>query len=66
VKRTTSVWVMANLVAANPMAMQGYDHDPGGQYALQVGVMVPLMFATDVATGGAFRLPKTIDVPLCR
>ena len=63
--RKTSGWVYGNLVAANPMAMQGYDHDPAGQYAMQVAVGVPMMFGVDFATGAAYTLPKAVDVRLC-
>ena len=66
VKRTTSGWVFGNLVYANPFAMQGYDRDPAAVYALQVAVGLPVVFGIDFATGGAFKLPKVIDVPLCR
>jgi hypothetical protein len=64
-KRSASAWLALNLVVANPFAMQGYDHDAGAQYAKQVAVGVPLMFAADVATGAAFKLPKAVNVRLC-
>ena len=66
-KRTTSGWVFTNLIAANPMQMQGYSGDNVGEkYSANVLIGVPLMFATDFATGGAYNLPKAIDVPLCK
>jgi hypothetical protein len=65
-KRSTSGWVFGNLVAANPMAMQGYDDHAGAQYAMQLAIGVPLMIGTDFATGAAYKLPKAVDVSLCR
>lgn len=66
VTRKTSAWIAGNLIVANPMAMQGYSTDhPGGQYAMQLAITLPLMFGTDIATGAAYKLPKVVDVHLC-
>lgn len=65
-KRSPSGWMLGNLVVANPLAMQGYDRDPGKHYAIQVGVGLPLFFGADLLSGGGYTLPKAIDVPFCR
>jgi hypothetical protein len=64
-KRGVSGWTFVNLIAANPFAMQGYDRDAAGQYAKQLLIAIPALFAVDVISGGAYKLPKVIDVRLC-
>lgn len=64
-KRSVSGWVAGNLIAANPFAMQGYDSDPGGEYAKQLAFGVPALFAIDFLSGGAYKLPKAIDLRFC-
>lgn len=63
-KRSLSGWVFGNLIAANPLAQQGMDSASAGTYAGQLGV-TSAMFATDFLTGGAYKLPKAVDVRLC-
>jgi len=64
VKRSVSGWTFTNLVAANPFAQQGMDSSSGMSYAGQLGV-TSAMFTTDFLTGGAYKLPKVVDVRLC-
>ena len=63
-KRSVSGWTFGNLIAANPFAQQGLDDSSGASYAAQLGV-TSAMFATDFLTGGAYKLPKVVDVRLC-
>jgi hypothetical protein len=65
-KREISGWVATNLWLGNPFAMQGYDHNPEGQYVFQLTVGMGGAFAIDLASGGAYKLPRAIDVLLCR
>jgi hypothetical protein len=61
--RTVSGWTMGNLIAANPMARQGY---PNSEYSysamaatgLAVGIGIDFLF------GGAFQFPKKVGVTL--
>jgi hypothetical protein len=57
-----------NLVFANPVGMQGYSSSQGlaTQYLRQVTVGVGGTMAIDFLSGGAYTLPKVVDVPLCR
>ena len=64
-KRGVSGWVAGNLMAANPFAMQGYDSEPVDDYLKQVTLAVPALFAIDFASGGAYKLPKVVDVRFC-
>jgi hypothetical protein len=64
VKRSLSGWTFGNLITANPLAMQGYDDNAAGMYAGQLGVTAAMVL-TDVATGGAYKLPKVVDVRFC-
>ena len=64
VKRSVSGWTFTNLIAANPFAQQGMDSSSGMSYAGQLG-MTSAMFATDFLTGGAYKLPKALDVRFC-
>jgi len=64
VKRSVSGWTFTNLIAANPFAQQGMDSSSGMTYAGQLG-MTSAMFATDFLTGGAYKLPKVVDVRFC-
>ena len=63
-KRGVSGWTAGNLIYANPMSMQGMSH-PSSQYPLQLAMMLPLTFGIDVASGGAYTLPKTVEARLC-
>lgn len=60
-KRGVSGWIFGNLIAANPYAQQGMDSSSGIQYAGQLA-MTSGMVATDFLTGGAYTLPKVVDV----
>jgi len=65
-KRTTSGWVWGNAILANPFAGQGADSATGagtiyaGQAAAIAGALV-----VDFASGGAYKLPKSVHVTLC-
>ena len=63
-KRSVSGWTFGNLIAANPFAQQGMDSSSGLTYAGQLG-MTTAMFTTDFLTGGAYKLPKAVDVRFC-
>ena len=63
-KRSVSGWTFGNLIAANPFAQQGMDSASAGAYLGQLG-MTSAMFTTDFLTGGAYKLPKVVDVRLC-
>ena len=63
-KRSLSGWTFVNLIAANPFAQQGMDSASTGAYLGQIG-MTSAMFTTDFLTGGAYKLPKVVDVRVC-
>jgi hypothetical protein len=63
-KRSVSGWTFGNLIAANPFAQQGMDSSSGVSYAGQLG-LTTAMFTTDFLTGGAYKLPKAVDVRFC-
>jgi hypothetical protein len=63
-KRSVSGWTFGNLIAANPFAQQGMDNAGAGSYAGQLGVTTA-MITTDFLTGGAYKLPKVVDVRFC-
>jgi hypothetical protein len=63
-KRSLSGWTFGNLIAANPFAQQGMDSSSGIAYVGQLGV-TSAMFSTDLITGGAYKLPKAVDVRFC-
>lgn len=63
-KRSVSGWTFGNLIAANPYAQQGMDSSSGLNYAGQLG-MTSAMFGTDFIAGGAYKLPKAVDVRFC-
>jgi hypothetical protein len=62
--RSVSGWVFTNLVAANPLAQQGMDSSSGMSYAGQLAITSG-MFATDLLTGGSYKLPKMVDLRFC-
>jgi len=64
-KRSVSGWTYGNLIAANPFAMQGYDSDPAANYLKQVTIAMPTLFAVDFLSGGAYKLPRAVDVRFC-
>lgn len=63
-KRSVSGWTFGNLAMANPLALQGMDSARASRYVPQLGVTAA-MVATDFLTGGAYKLPKVVDVRLC-
>ena len=63
-KRSVSGWTFGNLIAANPFAQQGMDNASAGSYAGQLGVTSGMITA-DFLTGGAYKLPKVVDVRFC-
>jgi hypothetical protein len=63
-KRSVSGWTFGNLIAANPFAQQGMDSSSGIAYVGQLG-LTTAMFGTDFLTGGAYKLPKALDVRFC-
>lgn len=65
VRRTTSGWIAANLLFANPLSMQGMSN-PAAGYTIQLVTMIPLTMGIDVLSGAAYKLPKVVHAPLCR
>ena len=63
-KRSVSGWTFGNLIAANPLAQQGMDSASGISYVGQLGVTSALI-STDFLTGGAYKLPRVVDVRFC-
>jgi hypothetical protein len=63
-KRSVSGWTFGNLIAANPFAQQGMDSSSGIAYVGQLGV-TSAMISTDFLTGGAYKLPKAVEVRFC-
>jgi hypothetical protein len=63
-KRRVSAWMFGNLIAANPFAQQGMDSTSAASYAGQLG-LTSGMIATDFLTGGAYKLPKVVDIRFC-
>jgi hypothetical protein len=62
--RSVSGWTFGNLIAANPLAQQGMDSASAGNYVGQLG-LTSAMITTDFLTGGAYKLPKVVDVRFC-
>jgi hypothetical protein len=63
-KRSVSGWTFANLVAANPFAQQGMQNASVGSYVGQLG-LTSALFTIDFLGGGAYKLPRVVDVRFC-
>ncbi len=63
-KRSISGWVALNGVVLNPMARQGMTRSQADAWPTQAVVSLAFMLGPDLATGGAYKLPKVVRAVL--